>query len=299
MSTGDAGGERKGEAPADRDLEPERTPQLPLPVRLFLIPAIIVVAVGIVLFLYRMLAGGESSPRELVDEIRSGSGHRRWQAAYELAQVLTRDDELARDPALARELGRLFEDSAGRDPRVRRYLALGLGRAQAKESLPGLIAALDDPDPETRVYAAWALGAIGDSLAAAPLAAQAGDSDPGMRKIVAYSLGSLGTASSRPTLHELLGDSVADVRWNAALALARLGDDSGRDILRQMIDREYLAGIPDMTPEQREAVIENGIEGVGLIGNGDFRLELDALAERDPSPNVRARADRARRAGTP
>jgi HEAT repeat protein len=268
-------------------------------VRLFLIPAIIVVAVGIVLLLYRMLAGGESSPRELVDEIRSGSGHRRWQAAYELAQVLTRDDELARDPALARELGRLFEDSAGRDPRVRRYLALGLGRAQAKDSLPVLITALDDPDPETRVYAGWALGAIGDTSAAAPLAARAGDSDPGMRKIVAYSLGSLGTASSRPTLHELLGDSVADVRWNAALALARLGDDGGRDVLRQMIDREYLAGIPDMTQEQREAVIENGIEGVALIGGGDFRLELDALAERDPSPNVRARADRARRAGTP
>jgi len=298
MSPGDGSGERRGEAPAG-DAEIERTPQLPLPVRLFLIPALIVVAVGIVLFLYRMLAGGESSPSELVDEIRSGSGHRRWQAAYELAQVLTRDDELAHNPALARELGRLFEDSAGRDPRVRRYLALGLGRARARESVPALVAGLGDPDPETRVYAGWALGAIGDSAAVAPLAAQAGDSDPGMRKIVAYSLGSLGSAAAGPTLHELLGDTVPDVRWNAALALARLGDDSGRDILRQMIDREYLAGIPDMTSEQREAVIENGIEGIGLIGSGDFRLELDALAERDPSPNVRARADRARRAGLP
>jgi HEAT repeat protein len=266
-------------------------------VRLFLIPALIVVAVGIVLLLYRLLGGAESTPREMLDEVRSGSGHRRWQAAYELAHVLTREDGLAQDPTLGPEMARLFEESAGRDPRVRRYLALGLGRARVAEAVPSLTAALGDTDAETRVYAAWALGAIGDSTAAPALAAQAGDPDPGMRKIVAYALGSLGARSAAPTLQGFLADPTPDVRWNAALALARLGNETGREVLGQMIDRGYLAGITDMTPDQHEAVIENGVEGLALIGVGGYGPAIDALAERDPSPRVRAAADRARRAG--
>jgi HEAT repeat protein len=279
-----------------QDPEPERPRELPLPVRLFLIPALIVVAVGVVLLLYRLLGGAESTPRQMLDEVRSGSGHRRWQAAYELAHVLTREDGIAQDPTLGPEMARLFEESAGRDPRVRRYLALGLGRARVAESLPSLQAALADPDAETRVYAAWALGAIGDSTAAPALAAQAADPDPGMRKIVAYALGGLGSRSAIPTLKALLADPTPDVRWNAALGLARLGDQSGREVLGQMIDRDYLAGISGMTPEQHEAVIVNGVEGLALIGVGAYRPALDAIAERDPSPSVRAAADRARRA---
>jgi HEAT repeat protein len=276
--------------------EPSR-PELPLPVRLFVIPALIVVAVGTVLFLYRLLGGAESTPREMLDEIRSGSGHRRWQAAYELAQVLTRDEKAARDPALGHEMVRLFEESAGRDSRVRRYLALGLGRVRSPAAVPALEEALGDEDSETRVYAAWALGAIGDSTAVPALIAKAPDPDPGMRKVVAYALGALGSPAALPTLQGLLSDSVPDVRWNAALALARLGDDAGRDVLRQMIDRQYLAGIPEMTAAQQDEVVVNGVEGIALLGDGSFRSELDALADRDPNPSVRARADRARRAG--
>ncbi len=283
--------------PATAESEETKPQALPLPVRLFLIPALIVVAVGVVLLLYRLLGGAEATPREILAEIESGSGHRRWQAAYELSRILTRDESVARDPALGLEMARLFANAEGRDPRVRRYLALCLGRIGATAAVPSLISALGDADAETRVYSAWALGAIGDTAAAAPLAAHVGDTDAGMRKMVAYSLGSLGEApAARPALLRLLIDPVPDVRWNAALGLARLGDPAGREVLRQMVDREYLGGIPEMTRAQQDEVVLNGVQGIVLLGAGDYATELAGLAERDPNPNVRAAADRARRA---
>jgi HEAT repeat protein len=281
--------------PGGGESEEIKPQALPLPVRLFLIPALIVVAVGVVLLLYRLLGGAEATPREVLAEIESGSGHRRWQAAYELSRILSRDGA-ADDPALAPEMARLFVNAEGRDPRVRRYLALCLGRIQATGAVPALTAALADGDPETRVYSAWALGAIGDTTAAGPLAAHAGDQDPGMRKMVAYSLGSLGNAAAtRPVLLRLLNDSVPDVRWNAALALARAGDPAGEEVLRQMVDREYLKGIPEMTAAQRDEVVLNGVQGIVLLGADGYTTELTGLAERDPNPSVRAAADRARR----
>jgi len=272
--------------------EPPRP--LPVAVRLFLIPFMIVAACAVVVLIYRLLSTGEQSAADYLAEIRSGGGHRRWQAAYELSRVLGREGA-PRDPRLAPEMTRLFLDSAGRDPLVRRYLALSLGRIGAREAAPALIEALDDSDAETRVYAAWALGALGDSSAVKPLAARASDADPGMRKVVAYALGALGANSSRPELRAMLEDPVHDVRWNAAVALARLGDDSGRTILAQMIDRVYLRSVPEMTAEQQDEVVLNGVRGIDLLGAAGFEAELLALAERDPSPRVRVAADEARR----
>lgn len=272
--------------------EPPRP--LPVAVRLFLIPFLIVAACAVVVLIYRLLSTGEQSAADYLAEIRSGGGHRRWQAAYELSRVLGRENA-PRDPRLAPEMTRLFLDSAGRDPLVRRYLALSLGRIGAREAAPALIAALDDSDAETRVYAAWALGALGDSSAVEPLAARASDADPGMRKVVAYALGALGANSARPELRAMLEDPVHDVRWNVAVALARLGDDSGRTILAQMIDRTYLRSVPEMTAEQQDEVVLNGVRGIDLLGAAGFETELLALAERDPSPRVRAAADEARR----
>jgi HEAT repeat protein len=263
-------------------------------VRLFLIPFLIVAACAVVVLIYRLLSTGEQSAADYLAEIRSGGGHRRWQAAYELSRVLGREDT-PRDPRLAAEMTRLFLDSAGRDPLVRRYLALSLGRVGAREAVPALISALEDSDAETRVYAAWALGAIGDSSAAVPLAGLASDADPGMRKVVAYALGALGASSARPELRAMLEDPIHDVRWNAAVALARFGDDAGRTILAQMIDRTYLRGVPQMTAEQQDEVVLNGVRGIDLLGGAGFDEELSELAARDPSPRVRAAASEARR----
>jgi hypothetical protein len=62
-----------------------------------------------------------------------------------------------------------------------------------------------------------------------------------------------------------------------------------------MVDRVYLGAIPDMTAAQRDEVVLNGVAGIALLGAESYATELTALAERDPNPNVRAAADRARR----
>ena len=52
------------------------------------------------------------------------------------------------------------------DPRVRRYLALAIGRLDPPlpaEAVADLTKALDDPDSETRISAIWALGSSGDA----------------------------------------------------------------------------------------------------------------------------------------
>ena len=58
-------------------------------------------------------------------------GVKRWQAAFAFAGALepAKGQEAARrDPELVKETVALFEESKEDDPRVRRYLALALGR---------------------------------------------------------------------------------------------------------------------------------------------------------------------------
>src|SRR5688572_29763299 len=97
----------RGGGEPDRSADGGPPRPLPLMARLFLIPFLIVAACALVILLYRMLSTGEQTAGDYLAEIRSGSGHRRWQAAYELSRVLGRDD-VPRDPRLAGEMTRLF-----------------------------------------------------------------------------------------------------------------------------------------------------------------------------------------------
>jgi hypothetical protein len=61
-----------------------------------------------------------------------------------------------------------------------------------------------------------------------------------------------------------------------------------------MVDRAYLRTVPGITADQQDEVVLNGVRGIGLLGATGFGEALTALAERDPSPRVRAAADEAR-----
>ena len=67
-----------------------------------------------------------------------------------------------REPELVKETLALFEESKDDDPRVRRYLALALGRLGDPGAVPALLGVVRDPaadpDPETLIYAVLALG---------------------------------------------------------------------------------------------------------------------------------------------
>ena len=74
-------------------------------------------------------------------EVRNGGSDRRWPAAYELSRLMD-DPKVRADRTLAPALVKAFEAAKDDDPRVRRYLALAIGR-------------LDPPlPPEARVAGA-------------------------------------------------------------------------------------------------------------------------------------------------
>ena len=163
-------------------------------------------------------------------------------------------------------MAKVFADASGDDPRVRRYLALALGRIGDRRAVPALLQAVDDAgaagaqsDPETQVYAVWALGVIGDPQAVPRLVALAAGDDPGLRKAAVHALGAFPTEEARAALATALSDPVADVRWNAAVALARRRDPAAVPVLLAMMDRGELAR--GARPHRRAALGGDGASG--------------------------------------
>src|SRR5262245_66534028 len=161
-----AGGASPEEAPIRQS-----TPFLVL--QFFVFPLAIVAVCVTVFVIFGLIASEGKGPRQYFDEVRTGSANRRWQAAFELTKVLqAHRDPALQDPRFVEEAVRTFQESASDDPRVRRYLALALGRLGDRRAVPALLQAAKDAAPdgahadrERPVYAAWARGAVGNPAA--------------------------------------------------------------------------------------------------------------------------------------
>lgn len=279
------------------ETERQTTPFLVL--QFFIFPMAIVAVCVAVFVIFGMIASEGKGARDYVAEVRTGSANRRWQAAFELSKVLqARKDKVLADPAFAEELVKVFEESRDDDPRVRRYLALALGRLGSARAVPALVQAAQatgkgPSDSETQIYAVWALGAIGDPAALPGLLELARADDAGVRKAAVHALGSFPDPRSADALAAALADPVEDVRWNAALALARRRDARAAPVLLQMMDRAHLATIADLTPEQREEAVEQAAAAAGSVPDPGLRGALEGLRDGDPSPKVKEAARRA------
>lgn len=294
-------------AEADGTAAPEQKRGVPSRVLEFFFFPLVIVAVGVGVFvLFGLITAEGKGPRDYLQLIRTGDANRRWQAAFELSRVIRgRQDPGLRDPRLASEMTALFGAAGDDDPRVRRFLALALGRLGDAQAVPALVDYLEsarrgeEADPETRVYAVWALGAIGDAAAIPELLKVAADEDAGLRKTAVHALGVFRTADATAALEKALGDAVGDVRWNAASALARHGDPAAVPVLEQMLDREQLARSDAVTPQQAETILLQAVAGAALLDDPRLEARLLALGRDDPSLKVRAaaRSGLERRAG--
>ena len=210
-----------------------RGPQTAAPalaVQFFLIPLGVVAITVLVYFGFRMMLTDTRTAQDYLSEIRTGGTNRRWPAAYELSRLMADPEVRLRDQTLVPGLVRAFEGSKGDDPRVRRYLALALGRLDRplpERASQLLIEALDDPDSETRISAIWALGSAGDTSVVPHIQRMYESPDAGIRKMAVYALGALPGEAQRVTLGAALEDPAPDVQWNAAVALARHNDVAG------------------------------------------------------------------------
>ena len=276
-----------------------------LSVQFFLIPLAVVAVVVAIYGGFRMMVADERTPGEYLNDIRAGGQDRRWPAAFELARLMAEPDTETLFPDLAPALVQAFVDSKGDDPRIRRYLALAIGRLQSPpaETITTLIEGLDDPDGETVISVLWALASFGDEAAAQRVADMYQSPDSGVRKMSVYALGVMPDDGSYTTLRAALDDPVPDVQWNAALALARNGDGRGIRVLRRMLDREYVTGLIDQEYLAARAdalvdpvsdVIINGLRAVAALGaisvGENLRAPVAGLAEEDQSLKVRQAA---------
>lgn len=271
--------------------EPERSgqggPAGRLLVQFFVIPLFIVAIAVTVFWLFGRVATEDKSPVQLLSDVKTGSRNARWQAAFELTRRLPPASDPVTRAAFAEEVVRVYQGAEHDDPRVRRYLALLLGRLGDPKAVPLLQGALEDKDPETRLYALWALALIGDRASAPKVRPYLESEDPGLRKTAAYASGRFGDAEAAPLLKKLLTDEVVDVRWNTALALAQLGDPAGREILRGMVDRARLAQVPGLSGEQQDEAILNGLKGLTLLKDPEAPALAEKLQKSDPSLRVR------------
>ena len=267
-----------------------------LAVQFFLIPLAVVGMVVLVYGGFRMMLSDERTPEEYLSDIRSGGRERRWPAAYELSRLLANPDTESSHPRLGEAIVQAFEDSEGDDPRLRRYLALAIGRLSDPPTRAGsvLVDSLDDPYAETTISVIWALAALGDPSVKADVEATYRSEDSGVRKMAVYALGAFGDDDGESSvLKQALEDPVPDVQWNAAVALARLGHNEGEVVLGRMLNREYVARNVTRTPAVDAAldpvseVMVSGLQAVGALGATGLRDEVEALSRDDTSLRVR------------
>ncbi|MEO6325643.1 MAG: HEAT repeat domain-containing protein [Thermoanaerobaculia bacterium] len=272
------------------DLGPSATPAGRLLVQFFVIPFFVVAVAVFVFWIFGSLAVDRKNAAELLGDVRTGSRNQRWQSAFELTRRLPSASDPAARSAFAAETIKTFESAQNDDPRVRRYLALILGRLGDPRAVPILETALDDKDAETRLYALWALALIGNPSSAPKIRPLLSSDDAGVRKTAAFAAGRMEDGDAVPELRKLIGDSVTDVRWNAALALATLDDPGGRDILLAMSDRAELRKVAGLTAEQQDDALLNGLKGLMLLKDPAARTIGEKLRTTDPSLRVRREA---------
>jgi HEAT repeat protein len=249
---------------------------------------IVVVAVAI-FYLFGKLATEEHTIPDYLNQIRSGSSHERWQAAYQLSKSLKRG-EASRYPNLEQQVAAIYEQSKTDDPRIRRYLSMVLGSLGDRRATPLLLDGLNDRDVDNRIYVLMALGELKDPASIPRIAKAAADPDKDVRKTAYFTLGEIGDPSAVPVLISGLSDEVAEVRWNAAISLSRFHDSRAVPGLREMLDRSRLNQVRDMREDQKEDVMIMAMEPYARLGGAEARGDLQRIAASDPSLRVRAAA---------
>lgn len=269
-----------------------------LAVQFFLVPLAVVALTVLVYVGFRAMLVDQRSAQDYLAEIRTGGTSRRWPAAYELSRLMA-DPKVRADRTLAPALVAAFEAAKDDDPRVRRYLALALGRLDPPlpaRAVADLTQALEDGDSEARIMTIWALGSSGDPAVAPRLEPLYHSGDAGVRKMVVYALGALPGESQVETLRTALEDEAPDVRWNAAVALARHGSRDGVPVLRQMLDRRYVERTVTREPRPGEDedpvsdVLITGVRAAAALNVDALRPTVVALSRGDRSLKVRQAA---------
>lgn len=275
------------------ELPPVEPPSAGFIVQLFVVPALIVLAVVGVWALFGRVAQGEQDWRALLAELRSGNEHRRWRAALGLAQMLKGDQErgekgegLARNPQVCRELSALLKEQLGKassrqdDLKQQAFLARSLGFLELPDIvLPVLSDALEpehDIDVRRNSLASIALilgrAADKNEHPASPelidrLVAATHDPELQIRQLAVYTLGLIPNDVARDNLAALVDSDLEDVtvRANAAVALARQHSKAGLPFFRVILKDASDAKPVDVKKYVDYVTVRNTIKSIELL----------------------------------
>jgi len=274
--------------PPAEDLVEVKKPTSLLIAQFFLFPLIIIaICIGIFL-LFGYLTYEQRSPGEYLSLIRTGSGTQRWQAAYELSNLISHDKKkVAGTTDFVRDVTSVYQNAREDDPRVRQFLAVTMGQLGDKRAVPALLDGLKDPQAENEISSLLALGMIGDNSAVPSILNQLKSSEPAVRKMAAYVLGAIKDPSAIHDLQVALNDPIADVRWHAAMSLAQMNDASGAAILVDLLDRKQVDRMEGMTAEQKNELMVNAVKCLGALKFAVAKDKISALSQTDPDLMVR------------
>ena len=214
----------------DAALPPVQPPSAGFIVQLFVVPALIVLAVVGVWALFGKIASSDEDWREMVEDIRNTNEHRRWRGANGLATLLVRDQQLGDDgqhlasnPEIARVLVGLFEEGLNRhsqredDLKQEAFLARTLGLLDSQATvLPALQHGMKpEQDREIRKNSIASIAviagraderheAVNSPSLVEDLVAATSDSDSLIRDTGTYALGLVSTPASRDRLAVLV-----------------------------------------------------------------------------------------------
>jgi HEAT repeat protein len=292
-----AGNERQGSGNTDAAGAGDEKGDWRVVLQFFVVPLALVAVLVTVFFGLQVLRSHRPDPRATLDDLKSAGRFllpwvgdpKRWQSGYDLS-LLLRSGEGASAPVP--EMAAAFHEARGAgDLKLKRYLALALGRTGDARAAVALGEGLDDADGDTRLYCAWGLMQVGGEAALADLRrAAATHADAGVRKMAVFALGQRGDPRAAPVLRRALDDPDKDVRWNAAISLARLGDASGETILLEILETWTPGAARGGAPADDAAPALNAIRGLALLGDGTARAALERAVLTGKSEDIRATA---------
>ncbi len=288
------------------DLPPVQPPSAGFIVQLFVFPALIVMGVVAVWWMFGLIAVGEQDWRKLLQDLQSQNMHIRNRAMYGLAQVLDQDSRRG-DQGLRlrsnREIAQGLSDqlvielrknsSSKEGVAIQEYLTRALGMMDALDLIaPALRTAMEPQrDLAIRKSAVVSLSFVagralerGEQLDASEsieaLIQLSGDPLPVLRQSAAFSLGLFNSPEAAHQTEVLLGDGDQMTRVNAAIGLARHGSTSGYQVLRDSLSLPDIAAIPETSPDRELRLAADGdqflvVKNV-LKAVNDLSSKLDA-----------------------
>lgn len=306
------------------DLPPVQPPSPGFIIQLFVFPALIVMAVVAIWWMFGLIAVGEQDWHNLVQELQSPNLHIRNRAMFGLAQLLEQDtrrgdqgENLRSNREIAQGLTdqlilELRKNSTSKDAvSIQEYLTRAMGTLDSPDiTAPALRAAMEPQrDVEIRKSAIVSLSFIagraiqrGESVQSPECVESLiqASSDPlaVIRHAATYGLGLYPSPESKHQLDVLLESGDLMTRVNAAIGLARQGYADGYAVLRDALKSKPEAD--SMSPSEHLVLIKNALKAISELApklDSAQRAEvlplLEELARQHPETRIQLDASSA------